>query len=299
VPFAHQVLERVPDIPFVWHFKEGPFICLEQGTWPQLVELYARADGQVYCNEATAAWFDSVQPRASDRTRLILDGDLPKRDWFTDRRRPRRSESDDGLHTVVAGRPIGLHPADVATLAAQNVHLHFYGDFTQGQWREWIAKAERLAASHLHLHPAVDQRAWTEEFSQYDAGWLHVFKSENAGELQRVNWDDLNYPARLATYAAAGLPWLLQANPSAMVATECLARKLDVGLFFDEFTEVSTRLRDQAALSEAQANMWQARDSFTFDHHVDRLIEFFSTVMERKHGTDPQGNFVVTGEERA
>ena len=47
VAFAHHVLTENPGVPFVWHFKEGPFICLQQGLWPQLVELYARADGSI------------------------------------------------------------------------------------------------------------------------------------------------------------------------------------------------------------------------------------------------------------
>jgi hypothetical protein len=45
VPFAHEVMMASAGIPFVWHFKEGPFICLEKGTWPLLVELFQRADG--------------------------------------------------------------------------------------------------------------------------------------------------------------------------------------------------------------------------------------------------------------
>lgn len=32
VPFACEILRGNPGIPFVWHFKEGPFICLEKGT---------------------------------------------------------------------------------------------------------------------------------------------------------------------------------------------------------------------------------------------------------------------------
>ncbi len=39
VPFAPEVLSAGSGVPFVWHFKEGPFICLEKGTlktpgWP-------------------------------------------------------------------------------------------------------------------------------------------------------------------------------------------------------------------------------------------------------------------------
>ena len=32
VPFAHEVLRADLGIPFIWHFKEGPWLCLEHGT---------------------------------------------------------------------------------------------------------------------------------------------------------------------------------------------------------------------------------------------------------------------------
>ena len=40
VPFAHHVLMNNPGVPFIWHFKEGPFICLEKGTWRELIDLH-------------------------------------------------------------------------------------------------------------------------------------------------------------------------------------------------------------------------------------------------------------------
>jgi glycosyltransferase involved in cell wall biosynthesis len=151
VPFAFDVMRRNPGVPFVWHFKEGPFICLERGTWPQLTALYSQAHGRIYSSPEMAAWFDTLG-LPTHTPRLILDGDLPKRDWF-DRPRARRLSLDDGdFHTVVPGRPIGLHPENVATLAAQRIHLHFYGDFTHGQWKSWIERTEGLAPGFLHLH---------------------------------------------------------------------------------------------------------------------------------------------------
>src|SRR5262249_31334395 len=41
VPFAHEVLLANPGVPFVWHFKEGPWLCMKRGTWPQLTDLVA------------------------------------------------------------------------------------------------------------------------------------------------------------------------------------------------------------------------------------------------------------------
>ncbi|MCD6679509.1 MAG: glycosyltransferase family 2 protein [Burkholderiaceae bacterium] len=280
VPFAHEVMREAHGIPFVWHFKEGPFICLEKGSWPQLVELHRHADGQIFSSPEMRDWFDTVVPGLSRSTPThVLDGDLPRAAWFDGEPSPKRSASDGEIHTVVPGRPIGLHPPDVAALAGQRIHLHFYGDFTHGQWLEWIAKAHALAPRHLHLHPHVDASNWVREFSQYDAGWLHAFRSVNEGELRRANWDDLNYPARMTTLAAAGLPMIQQANPGAVVATESLTRRLGTGVFFDAFDELGEVLRDEDRMRSCDEAVRAHRELFTFDSHVDALVAFFRRVM--------------------
>jgi hypothetical protein len=250
VPFAHAVLMATPGIPFVWHFKEGPFICMEKGSWPQLLELYRRANGQVYSSIEMRDWFDSVSPGLSAaRPSLVLDGDLPKREWFEGATSPLLSALDGEPHTVVPGRPIGLHPHTVAELAQQGIHLHFYGDFTQGQWREWIARAQGLAPRHLHLHANVTQDRWVDEFSRYDAGWLHCFNSRNGGEIRRADWDDLNLPARIATLAMAGVPMIQRDNGGAIVAAQALVRAHDIGLFYREIDELGAQLREPARMA--------------------------------------------------
>jgi glycosyltransferase involved in cell wall biosynthesis len=225
-------------------------------------------------------WLRTVVPDAvDDETSLVLDGDLPKREWFTDDRSPLLSDTDGAVHTVVPGRPIGLHAHTVGELAAENTHLHFYGDFVRGQWKDWIARALPLAPDHLHLHPNVDQRGWVEEFSQYDAGWLHFLKSDNAGEIRRAIWDDLNLPARMATYAAAGLPMIQADNTGAVVATQTLTRSLDVGVFAENIEDLAARLRDRERMAELRRNVWRTRGHFTFDEHADRLLAFFRSII--------------------
>lgn len=126
VPFAHEVLTHNPGVPFVWHFKEGPFICIEKGTWPQLVDHYAKSDGVINSSPEMGEWFETIVPGLGERhTTLVLDGDLPKKEWFEPGFSPRLSERDGEIHTVVPGRPIGLHPHTVAELAQNGVHLHF------------------------------------------------------------------------------------------------------------------------------------------------------------------------------
>ncbi len=285
VPFAHEVLMATQGIPFAWHFKEGPFICLEKGTWPQLIDLFQYADGRIFSSPEMRDWFDTVVPGLS-RTRpsFVLDGDLPKKDWFGRPASALLSAGSGEIHTVVPGRPIGLHPHTVAELGQHGIHLHFYGDFTHGQWREWIDNARLLAPAHLHLHANVDQSRWVEEFSRYDAGWLHAFASENRGELRRANWDDLNLPARMATLAAAGLPMIQRSNAGAIVATQTLAQRLGISLFYDTIADLALQLRDRDAMEALRENVWSQRSLFTFDHHVPELTAFFRKVIDSTSG---------------
>jgi hypothetical protein len=283
VPLAHEVLKAGLDIPFVWHFKEGPFISLEQGRWSELADLHMYSDGQIFSSPEMRNWYETVLPGSTSRGMVhVLDGDLPKREWL-DAGRPskRLSQSDGEIHTVVPGRPIGLHPHNVVELAEQGIHLHFYGDFTHGQWLEWIEKTKRLAPEHIHLHSQVDQGGWVSEFSQYDAGWLHYFESENHGELRRANWDDLNYPARIATLVAAGLPLLQRDNTGSIVATQTLVKQLDIGLFFTNMEQLRRQMEDTARMDQIRANVWRCRDRFTFDYHVPELVAFFRKVIDQ------------------
>jgi hypothetical protein len=280
VPFAHEVMMSTPGIPFVWHFKEGPFICLEKGSWRQLLELYRYADGRIFSSPEMRDWFETAAPGLS-RTRPchVLDGDLPRRAWLSGARAPLLSAHDGEVHTVVPGRPIGLHPPMVAELARERIHLHFYGEFTQGQWREWIDKANRLAPGWLHLHANVDQARWVEEFSRYDAGWLHVFTSANGGEIRRADWDDLNVPARIATLAAAGLPMIQRDNEGAVVATQNLVRRLGLGVCYRSVADLGAILHDTQTMAQLREQVWQQRFEFCFDTHVPALLAFFRTVI--------------------
>ena len=281
VPIAYEVLKANTGTPFVWHFKEGPMICREKGTWNEMIELFTKADGKIYCSDEMKNWFEEFLEKNEEHLQLVLDGDLPKKDWFTDNRSPLLSEKDGAFHTVVPGRPIGLHPYNVEELAKENIHLHFYGDFTHGQWKEWIDKTNNLAPGFLHIHPNVDQENWVKEFSQYDAGWLHFFQSENSGELTRANWDDLNIPARLSTLALAGLPMLQKNNGGHTVAIQSLVKKMNLGLFFNTMHELKELLENEPLMKEIRSSVWEQRQFFTFDYHADELIDFFRSVIKQ------------------
>lgn len=283
VPWAHEVLSADTGVPFVWHYKEGPFISLEKGHWRQLAELYTRADGVIHTSDEMRAWTETAVPALANNPRqLVLDGDLPKRDWFGVPRSPLLSDADGEVHTVVPGRPIGLHPENVAELASAGVHLHFYGEFTQGQWKGWIERTRALAGRFIHLHGNVDQENWVREFSQYDAGWLHFFEAANAGDIRRANWDDLNIPARMATLAVCGLPMIQRDNTGHIVATQRLAEGL--GIFGRDFADVARQLHDRERMATLREAVWGARNRFMFDGHVPALTAFFAEVIEQARG---------------
>jgi len=107
VPFAYDVMKACPSIPFVWHFKEGPSICLRQGNWEKLIYLYTHATGKIFLNEVVKEWFEQFLP-PTQGVSLVMDGDLPKRDCFKNNLSPKLSAKDGAIHTVIAGRMIGI-----------------------------------------------------------------------------------------------------------------------------------------------------------------------------------------------
>jgi glycosyltransferase involved in cell wall biosynthesis len=280
VPMIAEVAAAGLDIPMVYHFKEGPFICQEKGTWPALLRILDHSAGRIFISDEMFDWFQlATDGRFDPATVMILDGDLPKIDWLTDDWAPKLSAADGEIHTVCAGRPIGLDPFEA--LAAEGIHVHFYGEAFQQHTPNFIRAG--LATGYMHLHPSVEPPDWVPELSRYDAGWFHVFDSYNGGDLRRAHWDDLNLAARLGTYAAAGLPWILKDTGAGRTSVGSLARRHDVGVFFRDFADLGRRLRDRPRIAAQTAHMRAARDQFAFDTHADALVAFFRAAIAR-HG---------------
>jgi hypothetical protein len=276
VPFAHAVRTAFPHLPFLWHFKEAPQRSLVRGEWPLLADLVAGADACLLATEEERDWFAGALRGRVDPARLgVLDGDLPVREWFDAPRSPRLSDGDGQPHTVVAGRPSGLDLDWVLALARRGVHVHLHGQVRapgpKGAWAGWLGAALAAAPGFVHVHPAVGPEGWVRELSRYDAGWLHRFGSANGGELRRATWDDLNSPARLPVYLAAGLPLLQQANPGSLVSVERVLRRDGTGLLYRDADEVAALLAAELATRRGAEAARAARDRHTFDAHADRL----------------------------
>jgi len=270
-----------PDIPFVWQFKEGPSISLQNGLWKKLIDLYSCSDGQIYINPEAKDWYGQFTLPGKQMP-FILDGDMPKIDYFTNDFSPLLSETDGEIHTVAPGRTVGISFEDLQALAEQKIHLHLYVlNFPQSR-EQFISMAKEAMGARFHLHPPCMPQDWVREFSQYDAGWLHCFKSKNNSQLIKVGWDDLNLPARMNTLAAAGVPMLQYNNRGHIVAMQSKIKALNAGIFFDNYQHLGSMLRDKAYMQTLRNNVLEHRMLFAFDCHVPNLIEFFRQVINKK-----------------
>lgn len=281
VPIAHHIMTTNLGIPFIWHFKEGPFFCRQMGTWKQLMELFVLSDGQIYLSNEMKEWFAQFFDQDPD-TSLVLDGDLPKIDWFEGKRSTLLSDIDGEIHTVIPGRPYGLSAEHIEELAKHKIHCHFYGNIYHKVWKDFFETANKLAPNYFHSHPLCKPNDWVKELSKYDAGWLHYFESGNYGEYMKATWNDLNIPARLSTLAACGIPMLQRANFEHIVTTQSIVKEMDIGIFFSNLPELSEKLNNTIEMRRIRENLWQKRNFFSFDFHVDRLIDFFNLIIDKK-----------------
>lgn len=280
ISLAHHVLLSNTGIPFVWHFKEGPFYARQYGLWKQLIELYANSDGQIFPNQETREWFSQFIEIKTPT--FIMDGDLPKKEWFGMVKSKLLSDTDGEIHTVMPGRPLGLSVEDVQSLKSQKIHLHLYGEFFQNMWKNWVMEAKNAGGRFFHLHSYCHADRWLSELSKYDAGWLHAFSSSNHGELMRCTWNDLNYPARMNSLATAGLPFIQRKNNNHIVATQNLSKKLDVGIFYTNIDNIGDCFTNGERTKEVRQNLWDQRLSFSFDSHVAAFTDFLQHVIEQK-----------------
>lgn len=283
IDFVHTVLESNPNIPFVWHFKEGPiFARTTPGLWNKLLDLYTKSDGQIYNNELTREWFH-IFVNPMNKNEFVLDGDLQKNTWFSNERFPLLSDKDREAHIVIAGRPYGISAENIKQLADQKIHLHIYGKKFYNQHKDMLDKAQKIAPNHLHIHDFCTPENFVKEFSQYDAGFLHFYKSENNNELVCVNWNDLNFPARMSTYGMAGIPMLIYNNDGHRVATQEFLEKYNMALKFKSILSIGDCFKDKDKLRSIRENVWNNRNIFSFDYHVPDLINYFYRVIHSKN----------------
>lgn len=279
IDIVHEVVTARTGIPLVWHFKEGPHEAMKAGLWDKLMEIYAHADGNVFINSEMRDWIDLFCP-VKDKPWLLLDGDLPKKESFKDNFSPLLSAGSGEVHTVVAGRLIGVSPFEYKVLAANGVHIHLYNENNLADKR-YFRQFFEIDDSHFHIHRHCTQEQWVSEFSQYDAGWLHCIESTNGGDLMRASWADLNIPARINTMVAACVPMIQRENCGNVFAQQRYVEKYAMGITCKNVGDLVMKLRDRQHLSEIRERIWAVRPLFTFDSHVAELTAFFQDVINK------------------
>ena len=71
-------------------------------------------------------WVQQFIPPCDEESCMLLDGDMPPADIFSDRFSPKLSAADGEIHTVVAGRLVGLSLDDYNILSKNGIHIHVY-----------------------------------------------------------------------------------------------------------------------------------------------------------------------------
>jgi glycosyltransferase involved in cell wall biosynthesis len=263
--------------PFVWHLKEGPQICMRYGEWSHLMELYSISTANIFTNQITKVWFE--QFIKTDKPYMILDQDMPKNNSFTNNFSEKLSSKDGAIHTVIPGRMIGLSQWDIVCLAQNNIHIHLYSESYQDQKDEIVDHYQNIAPNHFHIHKHCSNNRWVQEFSQYDAGWLHCFQSKNGGDLLKFSWDDLNKPSRMGVFAAAGIPMIQQKNQGCIVASQNLIEERQIGILFTNMSDLVEKLNDKDKMNILTQNIMKQRFDFTFDKYVLDLIILFKSLL--------------------
>jgi glycosyltransferase involved in cell wall biosynthesis len=270
IPIAHEVLSHT-DVPFVWHFKEGPSFATTSGMWSKLIDLYSKTDGKIFLNDECRSWYKMFIKDIG--LSFIMDGDLPKADYFTADFSPKLSTFDGAIHTVIPGRPVGIGLNEIKILSEQNIHIHLYNENYAEMREPFIKSAMNVAPKHIHLHNHCKPQDWVKEFSKYDAGWLHCFHSVNKGNLLKATWDDLNMPARMNTLAAAGIPMIQIDNSEHIVAMQSHIKKYDMGIFINKWEQLGLQFQNKERMKELHHNAIQNRKYFSFDNYIPGLYK--------------------------
>ena len=276
IPIAHEVLKNKGDIPMVWHFKEGPFISMKQSQWSKLIDLYTRSEGKIYINPEIKRWYEYFL-KDQHGLSMIMDCELPHKSFFGNVFSPKISAVEGGFHTIVPGRMVGVGPDEMRELAKHDIHVYMYTE----KENSYNTQMKKAAPFHFHLRPFCDPAYWTKEYSRYDAGWLHCFKSSNTGNIMRATWDDFNLPARMGTLAAAGLPMIQYDNSGHTVSAQELLKRLNAGLFYKDASDLRAQFSNAQLMDTLNRNMLANRFLFCFDEYVPALMDFFTQVITK------------------
>lgn len=274
------------DIPIVRHWGfDVHYIDLE------LIPLF---DGHIFCNkEKYLSWITPQGAKESgidlpyDPNKfMFMDGDLPKQEFMNNSFSRKLSDIDGQIHTVCIGRPLGINYVEAAN---RGIHIHIYcnnyDDIVQMMAHQLSFRdLSAVIGAYVHIHPSLQtavnstwdeikalKNRWVSEFSQYDAGWsyVHIKRGEFFEGKAAI-------PNRLSTYVLAGLPIISEQMPG--YYRYDILREQGIHIDLVNYDDLQERLKDKDFLSTKSECVKSCREKFSFDYHIDGLIDYFERI---------------------
>jgi hypothetical protein len=264
------LLRRGCSAPIIRHYKEhylAPFeaerICIEQ------------SDGVIFINSESRDYFSTCY-NIPERN-ACLDADLLPRRYLTGQLQPKLSAEDGRPHLLIGGTATddgGRYDYRdlIRELAQRKAHVHLYGQFhrmdAHGRYHP-SSDVEALyhalnTNTYLHIHAPVAPSRFVEEWSCYDAGLLHVPRSNDP-------FSALNMPNRYSAYIAAGVPVAISSGH--MPAMQRHLESMNAAIVYQDLSELVERLPDAGAAVEAV----NSREAVTFESVFPSLMSFIQS----------------------
>lgn len=264
-------------VPIVRHYKEHP--CT-----PTVEErrMILETDGQIYINERSYEYFRKSYG-APMWSAHIIDADMIAQKYMGNNLMPKLSSDDGDPHILIAGGISMLNDRlDVrefcVEMGRRAIYTHIYGypvgEDSAGRLtiphEQTLRSYNRLASSQarVKLHNVIDATRFSEEWSRFDAGFMHAKVPPNHFSAA---FEQMNLPHRYSAYLAAGLPLIVQQG--GQEAMEDLIQENGIGIAYSSYDDLAEKLRDKALLGKVGASAVEKRVSFSFDASAAQLCD--------------------------
>ncbi len=241
--------------------KEERFVC-------------ENSDGRIYATK-------SMKQYITERYNVDGENDFVFYNYASESMMPRSfrkklSSNDNQLHIVYVGCLTSVVKNShydlreiFKRIAEQKLHIHLYP--TANEITESNETYKRIAEHNqfIHYHKPLGYKNLLHEMTQYDFGWAGLNRAKNRKHL------DLAIQNKIFDYISSGLPIISFQHK----AIKRFIEENGVGLIINNVGELSKALKnvDKDKLKE---RVVKTRQKFTFENHIDDLLEFYARVME-------------------
>lgn len=87
----------------------------------------------------------------------------------------------------------------------------------------------------------------------------------------------------MSTYGMAGIPMLIRDNTGHRVGSQEYLEKQGMALKYNSIATIKDSFTDRDKVNLIRENVWNNRNIFSFDYHIQDLIDFFYKVIHSKN----------------